>query len=83
MNFWGPNDLLWGSKTVLRSTHVVEQLSISIIASNMTFQFDLFLGSFLNLLGPNKLFWGQSRVRKLVWGLLMELSNFYFLCLWG
>ena len=50
--FWGPNDLLldsmWGSKTVLRSTHVVEQLSVSIIPSNMTFEIDLIFQSFLN-----------------------------------
>ena len=35
LTFWGSNGLflcqLWGSKTVLGSTHVVEQLSITMI----------------------------------------------------
>ena len=35
LTFWGPNVLylgsMWGSKTVLGSTHVVEQLSFSMI----------------------------------------------------
>ena len=46
--FWGPNGLLLGlrksSKTVLGSTHVVEQLS-----------FDLILGLILSFWGPNEL----------------------------
>ena len=36
-----------GSKTVLGSTHVVEQLSFSMFPSILTFDFDLILGSFL------------------------------------
>ena len=35
-----------GSKTVLGSAHVVEQLLFSIVPSNRTFEFDLNLGSF-------------------------------------
>ena len=35
LTFWGPNGLflgsMWGSKTVLGSTHVVEQLSFSML----------------------------------------------------
>ena len=43
---------LWtGSKTVLGSTHVVEQLSFSMLPSILTFDFDLILGS-LDFLGP-------------------------------
>ena len=38
-------------KTVLGSTHVVEQLSFSMHSSIMTFDFDLILGSFLSLMG--------------------------------
>ena len=53
--FWGPNWLflgLWkGSKTVLGSTHVVEQLSFSMFLSILTFDSDL-------ILGPNWVFFG-------------------------
>ena len=62
MTFLGPNGLflgLWkGSKTVLGSTHVVEQLSFSMLPSILTFDFDLILGSFLTFCGPNGLFFG-------------------------
>ena len=62
--FWGPNGLflgLWkGSKTVLGSTHVVEQLSFSMLPSILTFDFDLILGSFLTFWGPNGLFLGSG-----------------------
>ena len=43
---------MWGSKTVLRYKHVAEQLSFSIIPSNLTFEFDLILVLFLNFWGP-------------------------------
>ena len=35
-----------GLKTVLRSTHIVEKLSFSMIPSTLTFEFDLIMGSF-------------------------------------
>ena len=61
-NFWGPNRLFLGlgkgSKTVLGSTHVVEQLSFSMLPSILTFDFYLILGSFLTFCGPNGLFLG-------------------------
>ena len=70
-----------GSKIVLRSTHVVEQLSFSMLPSILTFDFDLILGSFFTFCGPNglflglgfpnKLFLGWGRVRQLFWGPLM------------
>ena len=41
-----------GSKTVSRSTHVVEQLLFSIDSPIVTFDFDLILGSFFSFLGP-------------------------------
>ena len=44
------------SKTVFWSTHVVEQLSFSMLPSILKFDFDLILGSFLKFLGPNGLF---------------------------
>ena len=47
-----------GSKTVLESTHVVEQLSYSMFLSILTFEFDLILGSFFTFWGPNGLFLG-------------------------
>ena len=41
--FWSPNGLFFGSglvsKTVFGSTHVVEQLSFSIVPSILTFDF--------------------------------------------
>ena len=60
LTFWGPNGLflgLWrGSKTVLGSTHVVEQLSFSLFLSILTFDFYVILGSFFTCWGPNRLF---------------------------
>ena len=44
-----------GSKTVLGVTHVVEQLSISMFPSILTFDFDLILLSFFTFWGPNRL----------------------------
>ena len=40
------------SKTVLGSTHTVEQLSFSMLPSTLTFEFDLFLVLFFVFLGP-------------------------------
>ena len=72
---------MWGSKTVLWSTHVVEQLLFSMLPSILTFDFDLILGSFLTFCGPNGLFLGLGfhnglflgwgRVQKLFLGLLI------------
>ena len=57
---------MWGSKTVLGSIHVDEQLSFSIILSILTSDFDLVLGSFLTFWGPNGLLIGDlGGVRKL------------------
>ena len=44
------------AKTVLGSTHIVEQLSFSMFPSILTFDFDLILGSFLTFWGPNRQF---------------------------
>ena len=78
LTFWGSG---WGSKTVLGSTHVVEQLSFSMLPSILTFDFDLILGSFLTFCGlnglflglgfPNGLFFGWGRVRQPFLGPLM------------
>ena len=48
-------DSIWGSKTVLGSTHVVEQISYSMFPSILTFDSDLILWSFFT-------FWGLSRL---------------------
>ena len=60
MTFWCPNGLFSGlgkgSKTVLGSTHVVEQLSFSVLPSILTFDFDLIFGLFLIFWGPKGLF---------------------------
>ena len=62
LTFWGPDRLFLGSgkgsKTVLRCTHVVEQLSFYMLPSILTFDLDLILGSFLRFWGPNGLFLG-------------------------
>ena len=47
-----------GSKTVLGSTHVVEQLSFSMLPLILIFDFNLILGSFLTFWGPDGLFFG-------------------------
>ena len=61
-----------GWKIVLRSTHVVEQLSFTMLPSILTLDFDLILGSFFLLFGALMgYFLGLSRVRKLFLGLLM------------
>ena len=75
LTFWDPNGLflgLWkGSKTVLGSTHVVEQLSFSMLPSILTFDFDLILGLFLTFWGPYGLFLGSDEGSKLFWGVFM------------
>ena len=50
------------------STHVVEQLSFSLYFSILTFNFDLFLGSFWIFLGPTRLFLGLGKGSKTVLG---------------
>ena len=56
LTYWGPNGLFFGlgkgSKTVLRFTHVLEQLSLSLFLSILTFDFDLIFGSTFYFLGP-------------------------------
>ena len=42
------------------STNVVEQLSFSMIPSIKTFEYDLILGLFLTVWGPNGLFLGSG-----------------------
>ena len=45
-------------KTILRSTHVAEQLLFSLFPQILTFDLDLILGSLLSFGGPNGLFFG-------------------------
>ena len=47
-----------GSKIVLGSTYVDEQLSFCMFLSILTFDFYLIYGSFFTFLGPNELFLG-------------------------
>ena len=62
MAFLSPGELLsesrYSSKTVLGSTHVVEQLLFSIVLSILMFNFDSILGYLFTFLGPKGLFWG-------------------------
>ena len=64
------------------SSYVVEQLSSSLFFSILTFYFDLILGSFLNLWGPNGLFLGLGKGSNTVLGsthVVDQLSFFYYL----
>ena len=62
LTFWGPNGLFLGlrkrSKTVLGSTHIVEQFSFCMFSSILIFDFYLISGLFLTFLGPNGAFLG-------------------------
>ena len=49
-----------GSKTVLESTHAVEQLLFSMFSSIVTFDFDLILESFLTFCGTYELIFGSN-----------------------
>ena len=49
-----------GSKTVLGLTHVVEQLSFSLFPSNLTFDLESIVGSFLTFWGRSGLFMGSG-----------------------
>ena len=51
------------------SNHVVEQLSFSMFLLFLTFDFDLILGSFLTVLGPNGLFLGSE------WGSKSDIGS--------
>ena len=53
------------STTVSGSTHVVEQLSLSMFPSTLAFDFDLMLGSFLTFWALTAYFSGWGRFRKL------------------
>ena len=67
---------------VLGSTHVVVQLSFSMFPSNLAFDFDLMLGSFLTFWAIMGYFWNLGIVRKLFRGLLnvvVQLSFCMFL----
>ena len=72
LTFWGLNGLFLGSgkgsKIVLGSTHVVEQLLFSIVPSILTFDFYLILGVIFTFLGPNRLFLGSDQGSKIVLG---------------
>ena len=60
-----------GLTSVSGSTRVVEQLSFSMFPSILTFDFDLILGSFFIFGALMGWFGVQSRVQKLLRGLLM------------
>ena len=54
-----------GSKTVMGSTHVVEQHSFSIITLILTFEFDSIFGSFFTFCALMGYFWVAGKVQKL------------------
>ena len=61
------------------STHVVEQLSFSMLPSILTFDFDLILGSFLTFWGPNGLFFGVGeRFKNFFFGSTHKVEHILF-----
>ena len=76
LTFWGPNGLFLGLekglKTVLGSTHVVEQLLFSMFPLIMNFDFDLILGLFLN-------FFGSTHVAELSFSMFSSILFLTFL----
>ena len=52
----------------MESTHVVEQLSFSMLPSILTFDFDLIFGSFFTFWGPNGQFLGLWKGSKTALG---------------
>ena len=67
----------YGPKTILESTHVVEQLLYSMFPSILTFDFDLILGLILTFWGPDRLFLGLTKGSKtvLMYLLTVKLIN--------
>ena len=75
---WGPNGPIWsGSKAVLGTTHVVEQLLFSMFLSILFFSFDSILGSFWTFWGPNG-FLGQGGFKNCVGVSSCRLRTFVF-----
>ena len=83
----GPNGLFLrlrkDSKTVPGSTHVVEQLSVFMFPSILTFDFGLILGSFLTFWGPNGLFLGLEKGLATVLTFDFDLILGSILTFWG
>ena len=68
--------------TVLGSTHVVEQLSFSMLSSILTFYFCLIWGNFFSFEGPNGLFLGLGEGSTNVFGsthVVEQFSNFFLI----
>ena len=87
-------ELREGLTSVLGSTHVVEQLSCSMFLSNLTFDFDLILGSIFTFRGPIRLFLGlvfDSKtvlgsahvVEQLSFSMFPSILTFDFDLIWG
>ena len=81
-------------KTVLGSTHVVEQLSFSMLPSILKFDLDLILGSFLTFWDPNWLFIGLGEgsinvlestqvVEQLIFCMFSSILTFEFYLILG
>ena len=67
-----------GWKIVLRSTHVVEQFSFTMLPSILTLDFDLILGSFFTFWGPNGLLMGLGKGLNTVLGTTHIVKQLYF-----
>ena len=67
-----------GLKNYFWATHVVEQLSFSMLPSILTFDFDSILGSFFTFWGPNALFLGLAKGPNTVLGSTHVVEHFSF-----
>ena len=84
-------ELREGLTCVLGSTHVVEQLSCSMFLSNLTFDFDLILGSIFTFRGPivllvidSKTVLGSAHVvEQLSFSMFPSILTFDFDLIWG
>ena len=80
--------------TVLGSTHVIEQLSFSMLLSIPTFDIDLIMGPFLSFGGPNGLLlglrWSSTTVlgsthviEQLLFSMFLSIQTFHFYLIVG
>ena len=96
--FLGPNGLFLGlgkgSKNVLGSTHVVEQLSFCMFLSFLIFDFYLILGPSLTFWGPNEHFFGFESssttvlgsthvVQQILFSIVPSILTFDFYLIFG
>ena len=68
-------------KIILGSGYIAQQLLCSMFPSILNLDSDLILGSFLVFRGFNGLLLCLGKAQNLIWGLLIKVTNFHFLCI--